>query len=206
MEETPSTSAPAPAKQAALSAVIIVHLLIVVIVNWHPTSGAAIRRWIDTRLQPSLSQPLYMAENKLRYYAYLVGLDPRWTMFSSMAPYTGMYALTAHYADGTIRQLPLPLQSPRTFWQRQLFDFKEPKFHSNLAYLNPVFRETYSRYLCRTYPRYHQSAVTAIVWGSEWQMILDQQAAARQGHHWDPTVHASTLYTFACPAPKTAQP
>lgn len=193
-------------RQAALSVFIAANLVAIGLANWHPQSTSFIRLQLDAVLPPGARTALTWTEYYIRRYAYLVGFDPRWTMFSSMSTYTGMYAISAQSADGAVIRLPLPLQSRRTFWQRQLFDFKEPKFHSNLAYLNPVFRETYSRYLCRTMPGPGGARPAAIIWESEGQAILDQQTAARRGRHWDLPLQIGSLYTFPCPPAQSPAP
>ena len=148
---------------------------------------------------PAWVSPLmdrFLLGKRVEAYARLVGLESRWQMYSELPVFNWWFVIQARYADGALVLLPLPRQSPRTFWQCQLFDLKEAKFHHGLL-SDPIAKQAYSRYLCRTYSNHDTAAISEIVWATQWQNILDPNDTHRRGTHLDPAIH-STTETYPC--------
>src|SRR4029434_3309426 len=81
------------------------------------------------------------------------------------------------YANGKIVNLPLPLQSPRSFWQRTFFAIKEAKFLPTLSPSDDL-RNRYAHYLCRQYPTEDGAPIQSIVFNLHHQMLLEPGEAA----------------------------
>ena len=153
---------------------------------------------LSTSLSPMGAYRVRFCGWLMMWYAHVTGLDNRWQMFSHNSRFNWWYVINARYADSTTVVLPLPRQSPRTFWQRTLFDHKEAKFHLNI-YGDPSARERYARYLCRQYPVHEGSPITGIIWELHHQMILNPKEAAVRGTHLEPNSYGRVLNTFPCP-------
>jgi hypothetical protein len=91
--------------------------------------------------------------------------------------------------------LPLFGQGPRTFWQRNLFDFREAKLSLNL-YQNILNRKSYSYYLRRQYSTHRDSPITSIIWELHYQDIVNPVESALHGSHLDPTITTRLLNRF----------
>ena len=134
-------------------------------------------------------------------YAHIVGLDNRWTMFSSMNRHNWRYQITANYTDGRRTEqvvLPLPLQSERTFLQRNFFDSTEAKFHLN-THSQTTPKEAWARYLCRKFPEHNGMSIDSVVFKIQIQNILDPEEARQKGRDVDPLFHSSVQHIFKCP-------
>jgi len=137
----------------------------------------------------------------IHQYAHLVGLDTHWVMFSQMSRYNWRLQITANYIDGQKTKqvvLPLPLQSERTFLQRNFFDSTETKFHHQINSSTSA-KEAWARYLCRTYPKHEGMTIESVVFEIQYQNILDPEEARKQGRDFDPKVYSEVLHIFKCP-------
>lgn len=150
---------------------------------------------------PSVKYKTTLYSWYIKNYAHIVGLDNRWQMFGRQSRFNWWYSIKARYANQEIITLPLPRQSPRTWFQSSLIDFKEGKFHLNL-YPRSVERENYSRYLCRQFPGLKGAPIDSIIFELNYQNILPPQEALKQGMHMDPNVYTSLLNEFRCPGAK----
>ncbi len=116
-------------------------------------------------------------------------------MFAHNSRFNWWYVVKAEYADSTVVDLPLPGQRPGTFWQRNLFDFREAKLNLNL-YPNILPRKAYSFYLRRQYPTHGDFPLTSIIWELHYQYILDPMDSALHRSHLDPNVTTRLLNQF----------
>lgn len=183
-------------KKVLMSAFAILNLLCVLLSN-EPDWSSRWRENTATRIQP---QPLYrmrQTEWLVRTYSYLVGLDNYWTLFSYMPRFNHWYSIKAHYADGTDRLLPLPMQSKRTFWEHYFFDFRTAKFYLNI-YRSEDGRRRYARELCRLYPEFNGSPVQSINIDLYHQNILDRKEALRQGRTMEPQSYHQPYGQVSC--------
>lgn len=109
---------------------------------------------IDRTFDVHTAYKVKYSEWCLRYIAHIAGLDNKWQMYGGQSRFNWKFVIVGTYRQGEEFRdviLPLPRQSERTFWQRNLWDFKEAKFHLNI-YNDALARETYARYLARQYP------------------------------------------------------
>ena len=150
---------------------------------------------------PAIKYKTALCSWYIKTYAHIVGLDNRWQMFGRQSRFNWWYLIKAKYANSEIITLPLPRQSPRTWFQSFLIDFKEGKFHLNM-YSNPVNRESYSRYLCRQYPNLSGVPIESIIFELHYQYILTPKEAAKQGRCLDPNTYSNVLNEFKCPRVK----
>src|SRR5687767_11141628 len=103
------------AKKVAISAFVVMNLTAIAYAN-RPSWA---ERLVDGTLQSSLSpQGAY----RVRYlgwlaarYGHLAGLDNRWQMFGAQSRFNWRLQFRAVGVDGRTVDLPLPLQSERSF-------------------------------------------------------------------------------------------
>lgn len=146
---------------------------------------------------PQLAYRLRQAQWLVRRYAHLVGLDNRWLMFTTLHRFNWWYLIKARYADSALVVLSLPRQSPRTFWQRHFFDFREAKFHLNI-YSDPAGRVAYARHLCRRFPDHDGARVQSIVIELHHRLILPPAEARRRGQAWSADSHGRVIDLIPC--------
>lgn len=79
--------------------------------------------------------------------------------------------------------------------QRTLFDLKERKFELNI-YLNPVARESYSRYLARQFPTHDGMPIQSVRWHLGTQGILPPAEAVAKHKLHDDSAHVQLLNEF----------
>jgi hypothetical protein len=182
-------------RNALLSVFIILNLGTVLFMNISPDASEKLGRMIDERLPWNAAYPLHYYGWRIGQYAHLVGLDNRWTMFAHNSRFNWWYVVKAQYADSTVVDLPLFGQGPRTFWQRNLFDFREAKLSLNL-YQNILNRKSYSYYLRRQYSTHRDSPITSIIWELHYQDIVNPVESALHGSHLDPTITTRLLNRF----------
>lgn len=200
---SPSNSAPADGPPGRLAKTLVsafatLNVFTVLFMNrpeWlndsavNPRPGPTVMQRLLDGLPPRLGYRLRQLGWLDRTYAYYAGLDARWQMFGRLHRYHWWSVVKAEYADGTRVTLPLPNQSPRTFWERFLFDFKEIKFQLNL-YLDRRRRTPYTMYLFRQYPEHDGQPIRRVVWEMHFQQLLPPAAAARFGHPLHPALGA----------------
>jgi len=129
-------------------------------------------------------------------YAHKSGLDNRWQMFGRQSRFNWYFLIKAK-TDAATTVLPLPRQSPRTFWQKTFFDYKEAKFHLNL-YGNRFLREAYASYLCRKYSVPGQPHIQSIIYELHYQNLLSPADAAKYGRHTELESYTQTWDEFPC--------
>jgi hypothetical protein len=185
-------------KRYLISMFVLVNLLTVLWINQPEAYSDAKSKWIDRQLPPKEAYQLRYAAWRWSQYAHYAGLDNRWQMFGRQSRFNWWYDIRAVYSDGVQEStvsLPLPNQSARTFVQRSLFDLKERKFELNI-YLNPVARESYSRYLARQFPTHDGMPIQSVRWHLGTQGILSPaEAVAKHKLHED-SAHIQLLNEF----------
>jgi hypothetical protein len=179
-----------------LSAFVVLNLATVAYLNM-PEALAKVGREVLEELPAPLAYPFRLAGNLDVAYAYVTGQDNVWRLFEVMDHANVSFVAKARYADGALVTLPLPLQSERTFWQRHLFDFKEPKLVLYVAQM-PKPRAAYSDYLCRQFPAHDGAPVTEIVWEGREQVIRPPSEAERLGTHLDSRVRTEVVARVPC--------
>ena len=116
-------------------------------------------------------------------------------MFAHNSHFNWWYVVKAQYADDAIVVLSMPDHGPRTFWQRNFFDFREAKLDLNI-YSSILGRNAYSSYLRRQYPLHGDAPLTSITWELQYQNILDPMEARARGSHLEPTTSTQLLNRF----------
>lgn len=134
----------------------------------------------------------------VRRYAHLAGLDNLWQMFGRQSRFNWWFEIKATYADGKTVLLPLPRQSPRTFWQATFSDFKEAKYHLNL-YASQELRQRYAHHLFREYAKRDGAEIQSITFELHHQMLLEPPQSAEQRTHVAGPAYSSVLDHFTCP-------
>ena len=117
----------------------------------------------------------------LNRVGWTFGLKPYWGMFSPMGRTIWWLEISAVHPEGNTTLLPLPLQSPRTWWQRNFFDYREQKYIASILDL-PSEQRHYAEYLCRHY-RNSDPPVSAIQINKYWQNILSPRQARIYGRY-----------------------
>ncbi len=114
------------------------------------------------------------------WYPYVIGLDQRYTMFSTIHRSYYEYQFYGAGENGEKYIYPIELQSERTFWERNLFDHKRGKLH--LILWNSKFgREAYSQYLYRTYAADAPFEIKKLAIDWYWQGIYPLDKARELG-------------------------
>jgi len=142
--------------RCGLSGVTLVVFSIIAWCNLPTAFHETCYRWGDRQFTPQLNYRLRLGEWYSRYAAHIAGLDNRWQMYGGQSRFNWEFQFYGEYGEeGEMleRLLPLPRQSDRDLWTRWIVDFKEAKFYLNI-YNNEVGRESYARFLARTYPEY----------------------------------------------------
>ena len=134
----------------------------------------------------------------IRRYAHLAGLDNLWQMFGRQSRFNWWFEIKATYADGRTYLLPLPRQSPRTFWQATFSDFKEAKYHLNL-YASQELRQRYAHHLFREYAKRDGAEIQSITFELYHQMLLEPPESGRRGTHVAGPAQSSVMDHFVCP-------
>ena len=166
-------------KRIFISGFLVLNLLTIAWINQPQSLAEWTSKWIDQHWTAAPAYRLRCAAWRWQQYAHYAGLDNRWQMFGRQSRFNWWYDIRAVYSDGiheSIVLLPLPNQSARSFFERTVFDLKERKFELNI-YLNPVARESYSRYLARQYPIHDGMPIQRIKWHLGTQRILPPNEA-----------------------------
>lgn len=198
-----TNSIPSRWKRRLISMFVLVNLLTVLWINQPESFCDTKSKWLDRWLPPSDAYRFRYAGWRWSQYAHYTGLDNRWQMFGRQSRFNWWYDIRAIYSDGVREStvlLPLPNQSARTVLQRTLFDLKERKFELNI-YLNPLARESYSRYLARQYPTKDGMQIQSVRWHLGTQGILPPDVAVAENRLHEDTVHVQLLNEFAVTPP-----
>ena len=110
---------------------------------------------------------------------WLAGLNTTWRMFSPVDRFNWQMKFVAVFQDGTEALLPLPHQIDRTFWERNVINFRDGKSHVNL-YKQQEQRQLYANYICHLYQN-RDNPITIIRIDLHWQKILSPEQARAQG-------------------------
>src|SRR5262245_58435893 len=129
-------------RRALLSGFICLNLATVLWMNCPSELEARINRTLDSLRGGRLLRLLSGADQR---YGHAVGLDNRWTMFGHKSRFNWWYFIKGQYRNGDAIVLPIEGQVSRTFWQHNLFDFKEAKFQLNIYQSKPA-RQAYAHY------------------------------------------------------------
>ncbi len=183
-------------KKVLVTIFIFLNLATVLFMNRPPWIAVGWRKLL-IEIHPTLATGNDRAEFQFYRYAHGTGLDARWKMFSYSTHHNWRYEIKAQYADGTEVVLPLARQSPRTFLQNWLFDFRTAKFHLNI-YSSPWQRESYARYLCRRYRNRDGVSIDSIIWKRHDQKIFDPITAKARGTHRDFQTYKTILGHYPC--------
>jgi hypothetical protein len=133
----------------------------------------------------------------LRTYAFLVGLDNYWTLFSYLPRFNHWYSITATYTDGSTRLLPLPMQGDRTFWERYFFDFRAAKYYLNI-YNQTFLMDRYGRYLCKRFAEYGSAQAVSVTIELYHQNILPREVARKRHTPVEPQAYHRTFSHVSC--------
>jgi hypothetical protein len=185
-------------KKLLISAFVILNLGTVL---WTNRPKAVDRTWnraLETCPSPAVAGALRRAEALDETYADVAGEDAVWQMFCGLSRWDRWLVVKARYAGGREVVLPLPLQSDRTFWQQNVADFKEVKYHLGL-FDDHVLRQGYSVYLARHYPAHDGAPLREIVWEAHYQDIRPMDQTRRLGSHLQPASYQFVLDTFTYP-------
>jgi|LakMenEpi03Aug12_release.lakeMendotaPanAssembly.Ray.scaffolds.fasta_scaffold376158_1 hypothetical protein len=142
--------------RCGLSGTTLVVFSIIAWCNLPTAVHEACYRFGDRQFTPQLNYRLRLGEWYARYAAHIAGLDNRWQMYGGQSRFNWEFQFYGEYGEeGEMleRLLPLPRQSQRDLYRRWIVDFKEAKFYLNI-YNNEVGRESYARFLARSYPEY----------------------------------------------------
>ena len=184
-------------KQVLLSLFIVLNLGTVLFINrplWLVRESDEIVQGFTPRLAYRFNYTGWL----IRRYAHLAGLDNLWQMFGRQSRFNWWYEITATYADGKTVVLPLPRQSPRTFWQAHFADYKEAKYHLNL-YQSQELRQRYAHYLFREYATKDGAAIQTITFNLHHQMLLEPPQSGQQRTHVADRSYSQVLDQFSCP-------
>lgn len=132
----------------------------------------------------------------INYIGWIVGLKNYWRMFSPVDRFNWSMVITAVHQNGEETLLPLPHQTPRTFWQKNLIDFREAKFQTNI-YNNQTAQKYYAQYLCHVYQDL-DNPVTAIKIDLDSVNILPPTEAKNRGVYLEPRLDKRPWGRFAC--------
>lgn len=134
----------------------------------------------------------------LEWYAFLVGLDQKYYMFSTLHRGDYHHIFKAKFADGTTETLPLERQSDRTFLQKHFFDHAAGKFHLNLVGAT-WGKKSYSQFLCREFAGVYPKKLQAIEVEFYTQTYRSRREAWELGGHLiGDSPHLSKVETFSC--------
>ena len=131
---------------------------------------------------PRLARALTWTEYYVWWYAYVAGIDQRYTMFSTVHRGWYFFRYLAEDAKGNLIELPIELQKGRTFFQRHFFDHKAGKFQLN-TFSNEAARRSYASYLCREYRYRLDSIPVAIRAELHSQQFVSREVAQETGSH-----------------------
>lgn len=137
----------------------------------------------------------------LRDYSQIAGIS-RWYMFNTIDPYNWWYLVKANYKSSEAIVINLPTQSKRTFLERNLFDFREPKIQNALR--REDFRHNrYGPYLCRKFQKKGISDIENITFELYEQMVVEPKYISKQGYYLDPTIKKTYLGKVICTERRT---
>ncbi len=138
-------------QKTLISFFILTNSIAILSSNWPTWLHRKISRDIPEKITPILQKVM---GNKgyyyLRMYAYQSGLDNVWQMFSYMYRDDWKLVLYGRNAQGEKINLPLPLQSERTWFEHNMADIKEAKFLLNI-FGQKDMQQSYMSYLCKQF-------------------------------------------------------
>jgi hypothetical protein len=169
-------------RRCLLSLFILLNISTVLYMNLpREWSAEKYQQWTAT-WDPMTKYRLSLINWRIAQYAFLVGLNNQWQMFSTHGDVNWWYDIRAVYSNGRMSRtvlLPLPTQSERTWSEKNLFDLKEIKFTRNI-HNNEFARKAYMLYLAKQYPKHEGLPLTEIHWKLVYQTILPPDEAVKQ--------------------------
>lgn len=187
-----------PFKKIIISIFVSFTLFTILFINCPLFVLKAANETLDKYNAPVFAHKVRFIAWLIRRYAHLVGIDNRWQMFSTLHRFNWWYVVSAKYKDSGSITLPIPMQSKRTFLEKEFIDFKEAKFYLNI-YNNALGREAYAHYLCRQYPKLDGSPIESIIYELNYQNILPLKEARKQKRTQEHKINNMFLNEFKCP-------
>jgi hypothetical protein len=180
-----------------ISLFCVLNVATVLYANRPSWATSAVDGALDRHLSPWQAYRVRLLGWMSSRYAHLSGLDNRWQMFGRQSRFNWWFRIVAIAPDGAVNDLPLPLQSERTFLQANFFDFREAKYHLNL-YADEDLRTRYARYLCRRFPVVNGATTASIRIFLHHQQLVDRATARARGTHLEPHSYARVLQEVSC--------
>ncbi len=178
----------------AISIFILMHL---VVWGWRHSPAWSDRIYwnrVDHSLPATTAEELKRLPFYLNWYAHKVGMDNRWEMYSSVWRSDWTIIAIGIDADGQRVLLPEPLQSPRTWFQHQIVDFREAKYQIHLTRW-PSEQQGYVNYLLRRYPSHNGVAIKSIILELRWRPYVESTyEAQRTGSHFAGPEYTAQIY------------
>lgn len=182
-------------KNIAISFFILLNLITLFVANFPPYLQKPFER-IGHHFSNYFIYYFELFTYKIRLYASITGLDPRWEMFSTVKGPDWRYLIEG-VCDHGRWTLPLPGQSKRPISDEYFFDFKEGKFRLNTA-ANSLGRKAYASYLCHKFKRHNDHSVHSIRINIQYQDIVDPQLALQSHFHFSPKIQTVLLEEAKC--------
>lgn len=177
------------------SAFICIHLGIALFMN----APERLHKTIDNNTLNGLTVPEQLLVNaivyRIRYYAFVVGIDNRWQMFGRQSRFNWKFRIFGLYSDGhrvVEHLMPDPRQMERNVVQNRLWDFKEGKYHLNL-YSSENERMGYAFFLARQAPVYDGLPIRSVAYERQWINILPPEVAQQSGYHLENRVNKEVI-------------
>lgn len=115
-------------------------------------------------------------------------------MFSTLPRFNWWFGFKAQRGNGEWIDITPHDAKNRSFFQRNVEDFKVAKFHLNI-YSDQKARSAYAQFLCRTYRDEKPYAIQIELYH---QYILEASEARKLNKHLDSTVNVKMLDYFIC--------
>jgi hypothetical protein len=183
-------------KIGLISLFITLNLLTVVTLNCPAPLESFLSQWTNQHTPDSFQNQARLVLYRLRQYANLTGLDPRWEMFSNVKGPDWRYQIEGVCNHGAWI-LPLPGQSQRTLAEEWFFDFKEGKFRLNTA-ASQTGRHAYVQYLCKKFEHHLNHKIHSVRLNIQYQDILDPSKAQQVKHHYADPIQSYPLEIIQC--------
>lgn len=184
-------------KKILISVFIVLNLITVLFTHRPRPLADAFNRWSYSHLSPLQSWKLNMIGWHISNYGHHIGLDNRWEMFSFAHRFHWWYLFRAESDGNKVIDLPLPLQSNRSFIQKYFFDFREAKYHLNL-YANKTERLAYMSYLCRRFSVIEGAKTRKIILELHHQIFNEREVTRATGQYMNPNAYSRALDEITC--------
>jgi hypothetical protein len=182
-------------RRALLSCFICLNLGTVLYMNFSSSFDTSANQFLASVPGGSLLRLVGWADAR---YAHAAGLDNRWVMFGYQSRFNWRYLIKGQYRNRSSVVLPIEGQMPRTFWQRNLFDFKEAKFRLNI-YPSKAARQAYGEYLCRQFPSSDGWPIESVLIELHTESIAAREVAESSGSHRSSEITSILMDRVPCP-------